>query len=107
MNTFQEIFDSENFKKFTTKLIVQKIEESGYYLTDKQLASIEDQVANSEGETLNIELPDEDVDLEISIEDDDIDRVLDEHIKSLPQEVEKLSKEAAETVLENLRQHAA
>lgn len=106
MNALQEIFDSENFKKLTTKLIVQKIEESGYHLTDKQLASIEEQVAHSERGTLEIELPDEEIDIEISVEDDDIDRVLDEHIKNLPQEMEKLSKEAAETILENLRQRA-
>jgi hypothetical protein len=106
MNTLQEIFDSENFENFTTKLIVQKTEESGYQLTDEQLASIAEQVAHSEGETLEIELPDEELDIEISVEDDDIDRVLDEHIENLPQELEKLSKEAAETILENLRQCA-
>jgi hypothetical protein len=41
------MFESESLRHLTTKLVAQKIEESGYSLTDEQIAAIEEQVANS------------------------------------------------------------
>ena len=41
------MFESESLRYLTTKLVAQKIEEGGYSVTDKQIAAIEEQVANS------------------------------------------------------------
>lgn len=106
MNALQELFEEESFKKLAIKLISQKAQENGYSLTDKQLAVIEEQVARSDKDTLTTELPDDDIDLEISIEEEDVDRVLDEHTNQLSSEVQKASQEASEVILDKLRENA-
>ena len=102
----QELFESTSLERLTTKLVAQKIEEEGYSLTDEQLAAIEEQVANSDKDTLTIELPDDDIDLQISIEEEDITRVLDEYTENLSDEMTRIVQEASEVVLANLRARA-
>lgn len=75
-------------------------------LTDEQLTAIEEQVANSEEDIPTIELPDDDVDLEISIEEEDIARVLDEYTETLSSEMPKVIQEVSEAVLADLRDRA-
>lgn len=82
MNILQELFESTSLERLIAKLVAQKVEEKGYSLTDEQLAAIKEQVGNSDEDRLTIELPD-DIDLEISIEDDDITRALDEYAENL------------------------
>lgn len=105
MNILQEMFDSANLKRLTTKLVAQKIEEQGYSLTGEQLAAIEEQVANSSDDTLTIELPGNDTDLQISIEED-LTRMLDEYTENLSDEMPRVIQEASEAVLANLRARA-
>lgn len=112
MNTLQDIFEEESFKKLAIKLISQKAQQNGYSitgysLTDKQLEEIKEQVARSDEDTFTIELPDDNIDPEISIEEEDVDRILDEHTKHLSSEVQKASQKASEVVLDKLRDKAS
>lgn len=105
MNIFQELFESTSFERLTVKLIAQKIEEKGYSLTDEQLAAIREQVGDSDEDKLSIELPD-DIDLQISIEEDDIIRALDEYGENLSEEMPRAVQQASEVVLTDLRARA-
>jgi hypothetical protein len=105
MNILQKLFESTSFERLTTKLITQKIEEKGYSLTDEQLAAIREQVGNSDEDRLTIELPD-DIDLQISIEEDDITRALDEYAENLSEEMPRAVQQASEVVLADLRARA-
>lgn len=105
MNILQEIFDGTSRKRLITKLVAHKVEEKGYSPTDKQLAAIEEQVANSNDDTLSIELPDVDIDVQISIEEDMM-RVLDKYTEDLSDEMQRFIQEASTIVLANLRASA-
>lgn len=105
MNILQELFESTSLEHLIAKLVAQKVEEKGYSLTDEQLAAIKEQVGNSDEDRLTIELPD-DIDLEISIEDDDITRALDEYAENLSERMPRAVQQASEVVLAELRASA-
>jgi len=106
MNILQETFESESFKRLSAKLIAQKIEEKDYSLTGEQLAAIEEQIANSSDDSLTIDLPDDDVDLQISIEKEDVTRMLDEYSEKLSDEMPKIIQETSRVVLADLKSRA-
>ena len=108
MNILQETFDSESFKRLNIEIISRKVREEGNPLTDEQLAAIEEQVsAAASDDVLTIELPSyENADVQISIEEEDITRVLDEYAEKLSDEMPELIRSTAEVVLANLRSRA-
>ena len=107
MNILQETFDSESFKRLKIETISRKIREEGYSLTDEQLAAIEEQITAASDDVLTIDLPDyENADVQISIEEEDITRVLDEYTEKLSDEMPKIIENTSEPVLANLRSRA-
>lgn len=108
MNTFDEAFRRISLEHLLVKIISQKIEEQGYSLTDSQLSTIRERVANSSGNTLSIELPDdEDIDLQIDIEDEDFTRVLDEYGEQLSDTIPKIVQETSDILLGELKNTAS
>lgn len=100
------MFDSENFKPLSMKLISKKIEEKGYSLTDDQLVDIEEQIANTSDDTLTIELlDDEDINLQIKIEED-IVCLIDEYTQEISDKMPKVIEELSEALLTDLRSRA-
>lgn len=106
MNILQELFESTLLERLTAKLIAQKIEERGYFLTDEQLEAVTEQVINSDEDVLTIKLPKDGIDLQIIIEDEDITRVLDVHTENLTEEMSRAVQQASEIVLSELRASA-
>ena len=106
MNILHELFKSTRLERLTAKLIAQKIEEKGYFLTNEQLEAVTEQAINSDKDVLTIELPNDGIDLQISIEDEDITRVLDEYTENLTEEMSLAVQQASEIVLAELRASA-
>lgn len=107
MNILQETFDSESFKRLKIETISRRIREEGYSLTDEQLAAIEEHITAASDDVLTIDLPGyENADVQISIEEEDITRVLDEYTEKLSDEMPKIIESTSELVLANLRSRA-
>lgn len=106
MNVLQEIFHDASLKRLTTKLVARKLEDEGYLLTEALLAAIEEQVVNSSEDTLTIQLPDEEGDIHVRIEEEDIRRLLDKLDEDLSDEMQRFIHEASKIVLVNLRASA-
>lgn len=106
MNTLQEIFDSENFKYLSTKLISQKIKEKGYSLTDEQIAELEKQIITVD-DVFTIDLPGyEDTNIQIEIEEEDITRVLSEYDEELSGRIPKIVENISGDLLDDLKSKA-
>ena len=106
MNVLQETFDSESFKCLKIETISRRIREEGYSLTDEQLAAIVEHITAA-SDVLTIDLPGYEIaDVQISIEEEDITRVLDEYTEKLSDEMPKIIESTSELVLANLRSRA-
>jgi hypothetical protein len=105
MNVLQRIFHDASLKRLMTKLVARKLEDEGYLLTEALLAAIEEQVTNSSEDTLTIQLSDEG-DIHVRIEEEDIERLLNEDDEGLSDEMQRFTHEASKIVLANLRASA-
>jgi hypothetical protein len=107
MNVLQQAFDEVSLNRLIVRLISQKAEEHGYSLTDAQLTAIEEQVSNAKGDTLTIELADDqNIDLRIDVEDEDIDRLLDKYSDELQDSMPQMIEDASKVILADLKSRA-
>jgi hypothetical protein len=104
--TFQEIFEREHLVRLLSKVVAQKIQEEGYSLTDEQLGAIREQVRNAKGETISVDLPGVDIGPNVSVEEEDVARILNEQANKLPDQIQRASKDVAELLLAELRAKA-
>ena len=97
------MFEHEHLARLLFRAVAQRIQEEGYSLTDKQQRAIEEQIKNAKGETISIDLPGVDVGPNLTVEKEDIARVLNEQANKLPDQIKRASKGAAELLLAELR----
>src|SRR5215213_9522661 len=103
MHILQETFDSESFKRLKIETISRRIRGEGYSLTDEQLAAIEEHITAASDDVLTIDLPGyENADVQISIEEADVARVLEEYTEKLSDERPKIIESTSELVLTSL-----
>jgi hypothetical protein len=107
VNILQQAFDRVSFDHLIIKLISQKAEEHGYSLTDEQLATIEEQISIARGDAITIELPDDqDINLQIDIEDEDVERILGEFSDELLDSMPKIIDDTSQVILADLKSRA-
>ena len=121
MDALQNIFESQiqealSFKKIVTQVIAKKLKARGIKLNEKQSAKIESQLEHVDGDKLTLSLDEEGLqsskstslvefkNLQISLGEEDVDRVVSRFIKKIPLTMPAIVQESSEILLKRLKQ---